>query len=157
MPNNSIPAGYHSLTPSIIVRRGEEAVEFYRRAFGATVRQRLDMPDGKIMHAELEIDGSVFMLSDESPAWKSFAPESVGGTSSALHLYVADVDAAFARAVEAGATPTMPPADMFWGDRAAYLMDPFGHRWGVATRVEEVSEEETQRRAEAFLKESGAA
>ena len=156
MPNNYIPAGYHALTPSIVCRDAAKAIDFYQRAFGATIRTRMDMPDGKVMHAELLIADSAFMISDEAPEWGSVSPQTLGGTAGTLHLYVADVDASFAQAVAAGATEQMPVQDQFWGDRSGYLKDPFGHRWGLATRVEEVSDEETQRRGEEWAKKFAA-
>ncbi len=148
MSNNYIPAGYHALTPSIICRDAAAAIDFYQRAFGATIRHRMDMPDGKVMHAELQIADSAFMISDEFPEWGSVSPQTLGGTASTLHLYVPDVDAAFAQAIAAGGTEQVPVQDQFWGDRSGYLLDPSGHRWGLATRKEEVSDEETQRRGQ---------
>ena len=146
------PSGYHTLTPALTVRDGKAAVAFYQRAFGATVRHVMDMPDGKVMHAELQIGDSVVMLSDEFPDWGAVSPQTIGGTGSSLSIYVDDVDAVFAQAVAAGATAQHPVADQFWGDRMGSLFDPFGHRWMIATRVEEVSPEETARRGEAWAK-----
>ncbi len=148
MSNNYIPTGYHALTPSIICRNAAAAIDFYQRAFGATVRTRMDMPGGKVMHAEIEIADSALMISDEFPEWGSMSPQTLGGSAGTLHLYVPDVDAAFTQAIAAGATEQMPVQNQFWGDRSGYLLDPFGHRWGLATRVEEVSDEETQRRGQ---------
>ncbi len=146
------PAGYHTLTPALTVHDGKAAVDFYQRAFGATVRHVMDMPDGKVMHAELQIGDSVIMLSDEFPDWGALSPLSLGGSGSSLNVYVDDVDAVFAQAVEAGATVKHPVADQFWGDRMGNLLDPFGHKWSVATRIEEVSPEETARRGEEWAK-----
>ena len=148
MSNNYIPTGYHALTPAIICRDAAAAIDFYQRAFGATVRHNMAMPDGKVMHAEIQIADSVVMISDEFPDWGSVSPQTLGGSAASLHLYVPDVDAAFAKAIAAGATQQMPVQDQFWGDRSGYLFDPFGHRWGLATRVEEVSDEETARRGQ---------
>ena len=148
MSNNYIPEGYHAVTPSIICRHAAGAIDFYQKAFGATVRHRMEMPDGKIMHAEMQLADSVFMIADEFPAWGSVSPQTLGGSASTLHVYVPDVDAAFAQAVAAGATEQIPVQNQFWGDRSGYLLDPFGHRWGLATRVEEGSPEETERRGQ---------
>lgn len=146
-----IPAGYHTLTPYLIVRGAAHAIEFYRRAFGAEEVCRLPGPDGfSIGHAEIKIGDSHVMLADEDPQYGTKAPPSSGGTSVSLHMYVADVDAAFQRAVDAGATARMPPTDMFWGDRYGKLVDPFGHEWGLATHKEDVTPEEMARRAQTF-------
>jgi PhnB protein len=150
-----IPEGYYSLTPGLVVRDAAKAIEFYQRAFGAQEVTRMQAPDGRVWHAELQIGDSRLMLGDEFPDMGTTrAPQSLGGTSVSVHLYVEDVDAVFKRAVEAGATVTEPLTDMFWGDRYGKITDPFGHDWGLATRVEEVSEEEQQRRAEAFARQS---
>ena len=156
MSNNYIPAGYHAITPSIVCRNAAQAIDFYQRAFGATVRTRMDGPDGKVLHAEVFIADSALMISDEFPEWGSISPLTLGGTAGTLHLYVPDVDAAFAQAIAAGATEQMPVQDQFWGDRSGYLKDPFGHRWGLATRVEEVSDEETARRAQEWTSKATA-
>ena len=146
-----VPEGYHSLTPALVVHNAAEAIEFYKRAFGARELGRMTAPDGQhIWHAELQIGDSRLMLGDEFPEMGDYrAPKSLGGTTASLHIYVEDADAAFQRAVEAGATVTMPLMDAFWGDRYGKVTDPFGHQWGIATRQEEVSEEEMQRRAQA--------
>lgn len=146
------PAGYHTLTAALTVRDGKAAVEFYQRAFGATVRHVMEMPNGKVMHAELQIGDSVIMLSDEFPDYGALSPLALGGSGSSLNVYVDDVDAVFAQAVAAGASVTRPVADQFWGDRTGYLSDPFGHKWSVATRTEEVSPEEIARRGEQWSK-----
>ncbi len=148
MYEKPVPAGYHTLTPALTVRDGKAAVDFYQRAFGATVRHVMDMPDGKVMHAELQIGDSVVMLSDEFPDWGAMSPLSLGGSGSSLNIYVDDVDAVFAQAIEAGASVVHPVTNQFWGDRMGNLLDPFGHKWSVATRIEEVSPEETARRGE---------
>ena len=151
-----VPEGYHSLTPGLVVHNAAEAIEFYKRAFGAQELGRMSAPDGQtVWHAELQIGDSRLMLGDECPDMADVrAPKSLGGTASSLHIYVEDADAVFQRAVEAGATVTMPPMDAFWGDRYGKVNDPFGHQWGIATRQEEVSDEEMQRRAEAYATES---
>jgi PhnB protein len=148
-----IPEGYHTVTPSIIVKDAGGALEFYKKAFGARELSRLTSPDGKrIVHAEIKIGDSSIMLSDECPEWGARSPQTIGGTSSSLHLYVENVDTAFQKAVDAGAKAVMPPADMFWGDRYGKLADPFGHEWGMATHREEVKPEDMQRRSDAFFK-----
>ena len=151
-----VPDGYHSLTPALIVHNAAEAIEFYKRAFGAQELGRMPAPDGqRIWHAELQIGDSRLMLGDEFPDMGDCrAPKSLGGTATSLHLYVEDADAVFQRAVDAGATVSMPLTDAFWGDRYGKVTDPFGHQWGIATRQEEVSEAEMQRRAQAFAAES---
>lgn len=144
-----IPPGYHTLTPSLIVKDANAAIAFYQRAFGAAEIMCMRTPDGGVMHAELQIGDSRFMLSGEWPDYgmKAPLPNHISG---GLHLYVADVGKAFQRAVDAGATVAMPPADMFWGDRYGKVIDPFGHQWGIATRIEEVSPEECAKRAAAW-------
>ncbi len=145
-----IPEGFHTITPHLVVRNADQAIEFYKRAFGAEELARMPGPDGKcVMHAELKIGDSVFMLCDEMPETKRWlAPESLKGTTFAVHLYVNDVDAAFDRAVSAGATPSMPVMDTFWGDRYGKLTDPFGHSWSVATHVRDVPLEEMDKAAQ---------
>jgi len=149
MPNqvNKKPAGYHTLTPYLVVKDGARALDFYKKAFGATVIVRMDGPGGKIGHAELKVGDSIFMLSDEMMGNRS--PESFGGSPVGIFMYVDDVDAAFKQAVDAGASTEMPPADMFWGDRYGRLTDPFGHKWSLATHIEDVSPEEMKKRMEA--------
>lgn len=145
-----IPEGFHTITPGLTVRDAAKAIDFYRRAFGAVELYRMSAPGGKIGHAELKIGDSIIMLSDEFPMGAR-SPQSVGGTTVTLHLYVQDVDAAFKQAIGAGAKEDMPPTDMFWGDRYGKLTDPFGHSWGLATHVKDVSPEEMQKGAdEAF-------
>ena len=152
----AIPRGYHTVTPHLTVRGAADAIEFYRRAFGARERGRMPLPDGKtIMHAELQIGDSIVFLADEFPDMGCRAPETLGGATGTLHLYVRDVDRAFQRAVAAGAEVRMPVADMFWGDRYAKVADPFGHEWGLATHKEDLSASEIARRAEAFFSRTG--
>jgi len=142
-----IPDGYPRVSPSLAVDGAAAAIEFYTSVFGATVRMRMDMPDGKIAHAELAFGDSVVMLGDEVPQMGYHGPKAIGGTPVTLSVYVEDVDATFARAVDAGATVVRPVEDQFYGDRSGQFEDPFGHRWSVATHVEDVSEEEMGRRA----------
>jgi PhnB protein len=142
-----IPEGYHTLTPYLSVGNAAEAIEFYKRAFGAKERGRMPAPDGKIAHAELEIGDSVVMLSDPFPQATSRPPKELGGTSASVMMYVEDVDATVKQAVDAGATVEMEVADQFWGDRFGSVLDPFGHLWSVATHVEDVPPEEMAERA----------
>lgn len=148
MPNNvrPIPEGYHSISPAITCKNAARAIDFYQQAFGATEIMRMPGPGGIIMHAELRIGDSVIFLSDEIPGLAS-GPAPGVTPSSYLFLYTQDADATFSRAVAAGATVTMPLADMFWGDRYGKLTDPFGHSWGVATHVEDIAPEEMTRRS----------
>jgi uncharacterized glyoxalase superfamily protein PhnB len=148
----AIPDGYHTVTPYLMVRGADRAIEFYKRAFGAEELMRMSGPDGKsIMHAEIKIGDSRIFLSEEFPEMGCRSPESLGGTASSLHLYVEDVDAAFKRAVAAGAQVKMPVADMFWGDRFGKLIDLFGHEWGMATHKEDLTPEEIRERANVFF------
>ncbi len=151
-----IPDGYRTVTPYITVHGAAQAIDFYKRAFGAQEVERMTGPDGKsVMHAEIRIGDSVVMLSDESPQSGTRSPQALGGTTGSIFLYVPDVDAAFKRAIDAGAKPVMPPADMFWGDRFGKLVDPFGHHWGMATHKEDLSPEEIRRRGVAFMASMG--
>ncbi|MBK9120200.1 MAG: VOC family protein [Phycisphaerales bacterium] len=141
-----IPEGTHTLTPHLIVNGADQAIAFYKSALGAEEVMRIAAPDGKVMHAELKIGDSLLYLCDEFPQWGALSPKSIGGTPVSVHVYSADVDKLFARATAAGAEPQMPPTNMFWGDRYAKIQDPFGHSWGLATHVEDVSPEECERR-----------
>lgn len=140
----AIPEGSHTVTPHLVCNGAADAIDFYRKAFGAVELTRLPGSDGKLMHARIRIGDSVVMLNDEFPQWDSFGPKSLKGSPVTIHLYVEDADALFAQAVGAGAKVTMPLADMFWGDRYGVLEDPFGHRWSIGTHVRDVSEEELQ-------------
>jgi PhnB protein len=143
MPVKPVPDGYHTLTPYLVVRDAVRAIEFYQQAFGAVVRGGVAKgPDGKVMHAELQIGDSVIMLSDENPEFCSLSPQSIGDSSIGLHIYLDGVDAAFERAVKAGAHVEMPVMDQFWGDRYGKLKDPFGHKWSIATHVKDLTEDE---------------
>ena len=139
-----IPDGMHSLTPHLICANAADAIDFYQRAFGAVELSRLTMPDGKLMHAMLRIGNSALMLMDENPAWCAMGPAALKNSPVGIHLYVEDVDAAFAKAVAEGATVKMPPGDMFWGDRFGALTDPFGHSWSIATHIKDVTPEQAQ-------------
>ena len=138
----AIPDGMHSLTPYLVCRGAAAAIDFYGRAFGAIELFRLPGPDGRLMHACVRIGDSQLFLADEMPEHGALGPQALKGTPVTLHLQVEDADAVFARAVQAGATVSMPLADMFWGDRFGQVTDPFGHHWSVATHMREVSREE---------------
>jgi PhnB protein len=139
-----IPEGMHSVTPHLICAGAADAIEFYKKAFGAIETSRMPGSGGKIMHASIRIGDSALMLVDEMPEWGSLGPKALKGSPVVIHLYVDDVDAFTAKAVAAGARITMPVNDMFWGDRYGQLEDPFGHRWSVATHVRDVSPAEMQ-------------
>jgi PhnB protein len=148
-----IPAGHHAITPHLIIKGASEAIDFYKRAFGAKELSRMPFPapDGKVKlgHAELQIGDSRLFLADEFPQQGGFAP----GTTSpvTLHMYVTDVDASFAQAVDAGAKAVMPPVDMFWGDRYCRLVDPFGHHWSIAEHLEDLTPEQMKERMGAAM------
>jgi PhnB protein len=151
-----IPQGYHSVTPYLVVNDAARAIEFYKRAFGATEVMRMPGPAGKLAHVELKLGDSMMMLSDEMPNRSDEMPDStvrspqtVGGTTVGVFLYVEDVDKVFKQAKSAGAKEKTPLADMFWGDRYGTLSDPFGHTWSLATHIEDVAPEEMAKRAEA--------
>jgi PhnB protein len=151
MSAKPIPEGYHTITPYLAVDDAAEAIEYYKKAFGAKERVRMDAPGGKIGHAELEIGDSLVMLSDPFPQASTAPPKELGGTSASVFMYVEDVDAVVKKAVDAGATVTMEVADQFWGDRFGSVQDPFGHVWSIATHVEDVPPEEMAQRAEAAM------
>ena len=146
--HHPVPEGYRTVTPYLAVDDAQQAIDFYTRAFGARERARMPMPDGKVGHVELEIGDSLVMLADPFPQSTSKPPSQVGGTTVAIFLFSEDVDALFQQAVAAGATELMAPADMFWGDRFGSVQDPFGHVWQMATRVEDLTPEEIERRGE---------
>jgi uncharacterized glyoxalase superfamily protein PhnB len=151
-----IPQGYHTITPHLVVRGAAEAIEFYKRAFGAEELDRSPGPDGKrLMHAEVRIGSSRLLLVDEYPEYGSKSPQALGGSAVTIHLYVEDVDGLFDRAVKAGCTVEMPLMDAFWGDRFGQLVDPFGHKWSLATHKEDLTPEEMAKRAEAFFSSAG--
>lgn len=146
----AIPDGFHTITPHLTIRDASRAIDFYKKAFGAQVLHVQKMPDGKVMHAAVKIGDSICMLNDEFPEHGSLSPLSTGGSGVHLHIYLENVDAAFEKAVSAGATVKMPLMDMFWGDRYGIVTDPFGHSWSLATHIRDVSEEEMQRAQEAM-------
>jgi PhnB protein len=137
-----VPDFMHTVTPHLICGGAAEAIEFYKKAFGAEEMSRMPGPGGKLIHAMIRIGDSTVMLVDEFPEWGGFSPVLLKGTPVTLHLQVADCDAAFQRAVDAGATVKMPLADMFWGDRYGVLQDPFGHNWSVATHMRDLTPEQ---------------
>ncbi len=137
-----IPQGMHCVTPHLICAGAADAIEFYKKAFGAVELTRMPGAQGKLMHASIRIGDSTVMLADEMPEWGSLGPKALKGSPVTIHLYVDDADAFVARAVKAGAKVTMPVDDMFWGDRYGKLEDPFGHHWSVGTHVRDVSPEE---------------
>jgi PhnB protein len=151
MATKPIPEGYHTVTPYLAVDNAAEAIEYYKKAFGAKERVRMDAPDGKIGHAELEIGDALVMLSDPFPQASTRPPKELGGTSVSVFMYVEDVDATVKQAVDAGATVTSEVEDQFWGDRFGSISDPFGHSWSIATHVEDVPPEEMAERAKAAM------
>jgi PhnB protein len=155
MTTQPIPEGYHTLTTYLTIENAAEAIDYYKDVFGAKERIRMEAPDGKIGHAELEIGDSLLMLSDAFPGATSRPPTELGGTTAGAFMYVEDVDAVVKRAVESGATITMEIADQFWGDRFGTITDPFGHSWSIATHVEDVSADEIAERAKAAMAEMG--
>jgi PhnB protein len=148
-----IPDGYHTLTPNLRVRGGEQAIEFYKKAFDAELLGKMPGPDGKsVMHAELKIGDSRFMLGDEMKDAGYASPQTLGGTGTTIHIYVKDADAAFKKALAAGAKVRMPLSDMFWGDRYGVVTDPYGHEWSIATHKEDLTPQEIQKRCMEFMK-----
>ena len=143
-----VPKGFHTITPHLNVRDATQALNFYKRAFGAVETVRMPGPGGKILHAAIRIGDSHLFLADEMPEWGSRSPQTIGGTATAICLYVDDADAVFNQAVSAGAKVVMPLADQFWGDRYGKLADPFGHEWAVATHLEDLTPEEMKKRQE---------
>ena len=147
-----IPDGYHTVTPYLTIRNAADALDFYKRAFGAEECFRVASPQGKVGHAEIRIGDSAIMLSDEFPEMGARGPENLGGSPVMIHLYVEDVDALVERAVGAGAKLERPVADQFYGDRGGMVIDPFGHKWWLATHQEDVPPEELKKRAAAMFK-----
>lgn len=152
MAVKAIPDGYHSITPYLIVRDAAKAIEFYTAALGAVELFRMPTPDGKVMHAEIKIGDSIVMLGDENPAYGAVGPQTLGGSPLGLMVYVPDVDARFAKALAAGGTEERPLTNQFYGDRSGTIVDPFGHKWTIATHVEDVAPDEMDRRFRAMMK-----
>ena len=146
-----VPEGHHTVTPYLAIKNAAKALDFYKRAFGATETYTLMMPDGRVGHAEIRLGDSVIMLSDEFPEYGNKGPDAFGGSPVTLHLYVDDVDAFFGKAVAAGARERKPVTDQFYGDRSGQLEDPFGHLWWVASHKEDVPPGEMQKRVEAMF------
>jgi PhnB protein len=155
MNPSHVPAGYHSVNPYLIVDDAARAMEFYRKAFDAAEVMRMAGPNGKLMHAEVQIGDSRVMFADEVPQIGALSPKSVGGSSVFIALYVGDVDRVVQTAVAAGAQILRPVQDQFYGDRSGTILDPFGHKWTIATRKEELSPEEIERRFAAMMKGGG--
>ena len=146
-----IPENYHALTPSLAVDNAAQAIEFYKRAFGAKERGRMPGPGNTIAHAELEIGDSVLMLADPMPQSSLTPPKKLGGTGVGIFLYVEDVDMVVQDAIDAGATVTMPVEDQFWGDRYGVVADPFGHQWQIATHKEDLTPEQIMERGKTAM------
>lgn len=153
MPVKHVPEGYHTVTPSLILSNAAEAIEYYKKALGATEVMRMPAPGGKIGHAEIKIGDSLIFLSDEWPNMGGKSPQTLGAYTGGLYLYVPDVDSAFDRAIKAGGKAGMPVQDMFWGDRMGSFTDPFGHQWTLATHVKDLSPEQMEEGAKAFQKQ----
>jgi PhnB protein len=147
----AIPKGHHTVTPSLFVAGAAKAIDFYKKALGAEELMRFPAPDGTIMHAELRIGDSIIMLGDEMPDQGGRGPKSIGGTPVSFFVYGENVDAAWKRAVDAGAKPIVPLADQFWGDRTGCLEDPFGHQWWLAQHIKDLTPEELRKEAESFF------
>jgi PhnB protein len=147
----STPKGYHTVTPSLFVAGAAKALDFYKKALGAEELMRFEGPDGKIMHAEFKVGDSIVMLADEMPEYGGKSPKSIGGTPVSFFVYGENVDAAWKRAVDAGAKEIQPLADQFWGDRTGCLEDPFGHHWWLAQHLEDLTPEQIRKNAEAFF------
>ena len=143
-----IPGEFHTVTPHLVCAGAAEAIEFYRKAFGAVELSRIPGSDGKVMHASIRIGDSIVMLNEESPERGALGPRSLKGSPVTIHLYVENADAVFEQAIRAGAQVTMPLDDMFWGDRYGKLEDPFGHQWSIGTHIRDVSPEEMQKAME---------
>lgn len=146
-----IPEGYHSVTPYLVVKGAAAALEFYKKAFGAVELMRLEIPGGKIGHAEIRIGDSPVMLADEFPEMGAISPQTLGGAGVSLMVYVEDVDARFRQAIQAGGTEVRPVQDQFYGDRSGTLKDPFGHQWTLGTHKEDLTPEEIGKRAAAAM------
>jgi PhnB protein len=150
MPVKPIPEGYHSVTPYLIIAGAAKAIDFYKRAFGAQEVMRMADPSGKVGHAEIQIGDSKVMLADEFPEMGARSPQAFGGTPVGLCVYVEDVDTVFKRAIAAGAKEERPLQDQFYGDRSGTLIDPFGHKWTIATHIKDVLPEEMQQHMESM-------
>jgi PhnB protein len=155
MPVKPIPDGYHTVTPYLIVSGAARALDFYKKAFGATELMRMPGPGDKIMHAEIKVGDSPIMLADEFPERNIRGPQALGGSPVGIMLYVPDVDTVFNRTVAAGAKVDMPLANQFYGDRSGSVIDPFGHKWTISTHVEDVPPAEMEKRAKEAMQKKG--
>ena len=147
----AVPKGYHTVTPSLVVAGAAKAIEFYKKALGAEEKSRFPAPDGTLMHAEIRIGDSIIMLGDEMPEQGGRGPKSYGGSPVSLFIYLDNVNAAWKRALDAGAKVVMPLSDQFWGDRGGCIEDPFGHNWWLCQHVKDMNPKELQQAAEAFF------
>ena len=154
MATQPVPVGYHTVTPYLIVSGAAKALDFYKRALGAIEQMRMPGPEGKVMHAEIKIGDSVIMLADEFPEMGARSPQALGGTPVSICLYVPDVDSLFNQAIQAGGKVERPLQNQFYGDRSGTFIDPFGHKWTIATHIEDVSPEEIGRRMAAMQSKS---
>jgi uncharacterized glyoxalase superfamily protein PhnB len=150
-----VPEGYHTLTPHLTVHGAAQAIEFYKKAFGAKELRRSPGPGGKLMHAELQIGDSRFLLNDDFPDMGAVSPQALKGTPVTIHIFVEDADAMFQQAVKAGAQVLMPLADQFWGDRYGVVTDPFGHRWSIGSHIKDLTPEELQKAGAAAMAQMG--
>ena len=150
-----IPDGYTTVTPCVTTKSTKEAIEFYKKAFGAVERGIFYGPDGRVMHAEIQIGSAIVMLNDEIMDKRS--PQTIGGSPIDFYMYVENVDAAFAKATAAGAKPTMPPVDMFWGDRFGQVEDPYGYKWSIATHVKDLTPEQMKKGQEEWMQQMAGA
>ena len=150
---SAVPKGYFTATPYLVCRAADQAIEFYKKAFGAKEKAKMLGPDGKVMHAEITIGNSHIMLGEENADMGMQSPQTLNGSGSGVMLYVPNVDKMFAAAVAAGATVEMPVSDQFWGDRYGKVVDPFGHKWSIATHIEDMSVKEMMRRGDEFMKQ----
>src|SRR6187200_1270298 len=150
MATQPVPVGYHTVTPYLIVSGAAQALDFYKRALGAIEQMRMPGPEGNVMHAEIKIGDSVIMLADEFPEMGARSPQALGGTPVGICLYVPDVDSLFNQAIQAGGKVERPLQNQFYGDRSGTFIDPFGHKWTIATHIEDVSPEEMQKRMAAI-------
>lgn len=153
----AVPKGYHTVTPSLFVAGAAKAIEFYKKALGAEELMRFEGPGGAVMHAEIRVGDSIIMLADEMPEMGGRGPKTIGGTPVSFFVYGDNVDAAWKRALGAGAKEVMPLADQFWGDRTGCLEDPFGHQWWLAQHLEDLTPEQIRKNAEAFFSQAQAA
>ena len=144
---DAIPKGFSSVTPHLVIKDCAKALDFYVKALGAQEIYRSMMPDGRVMHAMIQVGNSIVMMAGEFPEMGAVGPNKLGGTPVALHVYTEDADKLFKKAVDAGATPIMPISDTFWGDRYGQIQDPYGHRWAIATHTKDVSPQEMEKAA----------